>query len=147
MSTTVQELRNLQVEIRRVQTELGVITNELRTHPDKPKHVPGVSIDPATVTKWNMTKATIEAKKTPLQLKLLELQNRRDVLSLSLAQEPVSTMSLSRIIEALIEIESRFTANSAEDAWEALTAFIDHLEYDEKRVNVEQQVEKLENQP
>jgi uncharacterized protein with PIN domain len=94
-----------------------------------------------------MVKATIEAKKTPLQLKLLELQNRRDVLSLSLAQEPVSTMSLSRIIEALIEIESRFTANSAEDAWEALTAFIDHLEYDEKRVNVEQQVEKLENQP
>jgi hypothetical protein len=147
MSDTVKELRQLQVDIRRIQTELGIISKELKTHPDRLRHVAGESIPPAVTTKWQMVKATIEAKKTPLQLKLLELQNRRDVLSLSLAQEPVSTMSLSRIIEALIEIESRFTANSAEDAWEALTAFIDHLEYDENRVNVEQQVEKLENQP
>jgi len=144
VSNTVQELRNLQVEIRRTQNQLGAISNELKNHPDKPKMIPGERIEPSAMTKWNITKATIAARRTPLQLQLLELQNRRDVLSLSLKQEPVSAFSLGKIIDDLTEIEARFTEDSAQDAWEALTAYIDQLEYDEKRVNVEQQVEKAE---
>jgi len=145
MSSKVQELRNLQVEIRRTQNELGVISNELKNHPDKPKMIPGERIEPAAMTKWNITKATIAARRTPLQLRLLDLQNRRDVLSLSLKQEPLSAFSLGKIIDELTEIEAKFSEESAGDAWSALTSLIDQLEYDEKRLNVEEQVKKVED--
>lgn len=140
MSNPVETLRQVQIDIRLVQNLLGELASELKTHPARTSN----NSTEAEKSEWIEVRKMFERRKAQLKQRLLDLTQEQDALQAQLTQTPVTRASLGHIIASLVEIEARFTARTALDAWDALTAFIDWLEREDARVNIEEQVAKLE---
>jgi predicted nucleic acid-binding Zn-ribbon protein len=131
MSGTVEDLRTCQLDIRLVQNKLQDITVEEKNHPAKTK--PGDSHE--KVERWMPIKGQFEKRRRALKDRLAQLQEERGELEHSLDHTPLSKASLGHVTNQLLDIEVKFTAETWEDAWDALNAFIDWLEKDEARVS------------
>jgi hypothetical protein len=109
---------------------------------DHRRAVPG---DPFEKTQeWVKIKAAYNRRREVLKFRLNDLDKERGELEVKLNQTPLTKASLRHVISSLTNIEAQFAIDGSDDAWDALSAFIDWLEREDNRVNVETQVAKLE---
>lgn len=125
----VNGLRQCQLEIRLIQNQLQAITVEEKAHPGKAK--PGDSHEKTVA--WYETKKLFEKRRKLLKERLAELQEERQNLEHALDHSPLTRATLGHVINQLLEIEIKFTAETWGDAWESLSAFIDWLEKEEQK--------------
>jgi arsenate reductase-like glutaredoxin family protein len=128
--SVVDDLRQVQLDIRLVQNKLQDITVEEKNHPARTK--PGDKHD--KVTAWHEIRNLFEKRRTPLKARLAELQEERLELEHKLRSTPMTKATLGHIIAQLLEVEIKFSTDTWGDAWESLSAFIDWLEQEERKL-------------
>ena len=131
--SAIEEYRAAQKSIRQISAKLGELNSLEKHHPLR-----------GNMPVWAEVKTDFEKRRLFLKRKLARLENKRDTLNASLNQTPLTKASLAEVIDRITEVEACFTEESPGDAWGKLTAFIDWLEHEERRVSVQEQVVQLE---
>lgn len=131
----VSDLRQCQLDIRLVQNKLQDISTEEKDHPAKT--YPGASNE--DVQKWIKVKDQFHKRRRLLKDRLAVLEEERAELENKLDHTPLTKASLGHVINQLLDIEVKFTAETWEDAWEAMNSFIDWLEREEARISTPQE--------
>ena len=131
--SAIEEYRATQKSIRQITSKLGELNSLEKNHPLR-----------GTALEWAPIKQDFEKRRLSLKKHLTKQEAKRATLNAALNQSPLTKASLAHVIDHITEIEASFTEESAGDAWEKLSAFLDWLEHEERRINVEEQVAKLE---
>lgn len=128
---SLKELREVTVQIRRINGEIGKVNTEAKSSPLKP-------LTPAAgrtiMARWEREKKRFEARSRPLKEELARLQTRREELLLAIDDKPISKVSLARMIDALTTTEAIFREATWQEAWDHLSGVIDYLEEDLRRI-------------
>lgn len=139
--STVEHLRQTQTDIRLISGKLGELKSEQQA--DHRRAVPGDPFEKAQA--WSKIKGVYNRRREVLKLRLNDLETERGELERKLNQTPLTKATLSHVISQLTDVESQFAIDGPDSAWDKLSAFIDWLEREDNRVNVESQVAKLES--
>jgi hypothetical protein len=123
-------------ELEKIMTEAK---NSLATHPLKPE--PGRTYDVVELAAWTEAKRKIMARRGPTAIRLKEIFVEAAEIKSSMSQQSMSKIGIAKLIDR--EAEVKFD-DSKDKAHDALTAVIDWLEQEERRMFVEDQVERLE---
>jgi hypothetical protein len=125
----LQEFRALQRDLVTIELDLGEITDELKSHPDRPG--PGSSPTRA----WNDASRKLNQERKELKEERRKLLDKVAAAKAELLQTPLSLVTLAELIDALVVIEATFEERTADDAHAKVTALVDWLEGEEARLH------------
>lgn len=131
MSRALEDYRTVQIDARLLVQMLTQINDEEKTHPAR---VSGNTGTLAEQAKWVEVKNVFNRRREALKKQLAAKEEQREMLYLNLSQTPLPMVSLADVIDKLTLIEEKFALEGPDNAWDALTAFTDHLDSEESRV-------------
>ena len=130
MNRALEDYRVVQIDIRLLTQALSVIDDEEKTHPEKATQYDAL----VKQDKWSRIKQQFTKRREALKKQLNDKQEQRDMLYLNLTQTPLSMQSLAEVIDTLTSIETTFSIDGPNEAWDQISAYIDNLERDAERV-------------
>lgn len=132
------ELAREQYQLEQVLTEAK---NAMATHPLKPEI--GKSYDAVHLAAWSEAKRKIMARRAHSVNRIKEIKAENAEIRAGLSQSPLSKLGMAKLIDRLVQAEQRFNV-SKDEAHLALSAAIDWLEQEERRMFIEEQVARMQ---
>lgn len=121
--TPAEELRSLKLQLTGIDKLLGDLRTEEQEHPEKA--VAGSKAK--DVAKWVAIRDGIAKRREPLVKEREKLLARRSELSNAFPNITLKETSIRKVIHELMDIETAFSTQGWEKAWDQLSEYIDFL--------------------